>query len=110
MFPFGFLAAAIPGLFACIQVTHPLEEGVDRYVDMLTGPEPKYPAGSMMFSDVQCGCLMWGANSKHMVDNRKFAPYLDDPALNEKTYAEVQRVTQNWHSNVGVPKPQTMQV
>jgi len=95
MFPLSQLMKYVPCIFGVIGVTWPLEDGVKRYVDVLTG-EPEWESGAMPMSGPNClpGCL-WGAKGP-MVDNRQYAPYLRDEALNAKAAAKVREYTAKW--------------
>lgn len=49
MFPVNLLMEKAPWIFSVLGVTHPLEEGAKRYVEVLTG-EPKWDTGSLALS------------------------------------------------------------
>jgi len=105
-FPINCLLWAIPSFFICIGANHKLETGVARYIDGVLTGELKWAAGSMPMSkpnwpcNLPCSCLpctcLFGANSPDMVDNRPFAPYFHDDALNEKAAAVVRKYQERW--------------
>jgi len=110
--PVKQLIAYSPCLFRCLCVTHacfaPASTviGGQRYVDVLTGDEPKWKAGSIAMSPPCCGCLcFWGACGT-MVDNRPLVPYFRDEALCEKTTAKVREWSSKWASQA--PAQMTM--
>jgi len=112
-FPMNCLLWAIPSFFICIGANHKLETGVARYIDGVLTGEPKWAAGSMPMSkpnwpcNLPCSCLpctcLFGANSPDMVDNRPFAPYLHDDALNEKAAAMVREYQKKWAASSPSP-------
>jgi len=112
-FPVSLLMSCMPCLFRCLCITHScspatsLEMGAARYVEVLTGEEPKWPTGSMPMSGYPfpCCCMMWGANGK-MIDNRPLVPYFKDEALCEKAATKVRERIQQWQTEV--PGQQTM--
>eukprot|EP00966_Prymnesium_polylepis_P103884 2405629-Prymnesium_polylepis.2 len=81
-----------------------VEQGVQRYVDVLTGP-PTWESGSMPMSGRNgCPCL-WGAKGP-MEDNRVHAPYLNDPNLNKAVLAKVRGYQARWAASI---KPEAME-
>ena len=110
-FPIKQLLWACPSLFICIGANHKLKTGVARYVSGSITGVPIWPAGSMPMSkpnwpcNLPCSCLpctcLFGASSSDMVDNRPFAPYLHDDALNEKAAVMVRNYQKKWRSYSG---------
>jgi len=102
-FPLNLFMQYTPFLFKYACITWPLENGAQRYVELLTG-EPEWESGAMPMSGPSgCPCL-WGAKGP-MADNRAYAPYLNDEALNEKAAAKVRECTAKWAKAVS---PETM--
>jgi len=103
-----------PGLFRCIQVTHPMEDGAGRIVDILLGV-PKWETGSMPMSGPNCcplswgcpvpKCCLWGAlgDKTTLVDNREFASYLANKELYAPAAAKVREYVGKWHMNAMMP-------
>jgi len=110
-FPISCLLWAIPSFFICIGANHKLVRGPARYIDGVLTGDAKWPAGSMPMSkpnwpcNMPCSCLpctcLFGANSADMADNRPFAPYLHNDALNEKAAAMVREYQKKWASYSG---------
>ena len=113
VFPLNLIMQHAPWMFSMINITHSLEEGAKRYVDVLTGDTPTWEPGSMAFSGPNCagfecwtpwtgqlgpGCL-WGALGP-MVDNRAYEPYLRDEELNAKVAKAVRKYQDKWADNV----------
>ena len=110
-FPFACLARHCGCLFTCLRVAHGVSDGGMRYVELLTedGIERRFPSGSMPMAGYDGCCCLWGARGS-MVDNRPFAHYFGDEALQDQAAAAVRAKQAAWEQTAGtvVVKPQAM--
>jgi len=96
-FPFNIMKPLIPCLFRCLCVSHPIEAGIKRYIDILVPDEINWEPGSMVFSGYGGCCCLWGAQGS-VADNRNYAAYFRDQDLIKMTAVKVREYQEKWIS------------
>jgi hypothetical protein len=97
-FPFNMMKPLIPCLFRCLCVSHSMEAGIQRYIDVLVPEKISWEPGSMIFSGYGGCCCLWGAQGS-VADNRMYAAYFRDDELIKATAVKVREYQKQWISN-----------
>jgi len=97
-FPLSILKPLFSCHFRCICVSHSIETGIQRYLDVLIPEEISWEPGSMVFSGFDGCCCLWGARGS-VADNRSYAVYFRDDELIKETALKVREYQKKWESN-----------